>query len=301
MNLPIVLNPDGLLGRLQEDDAFSEIRSAKDQAWVHNASGAVLPQYKVASPIGVYSVEGSPTVVAVSAEDQVLAGVAVTDIPNNFSGYLLRRGLLQITGLDTTPFPLGAPVYCTTAGDITMTATQYKVGASVTQNANGTVYFSFTEVASLWDSGTFTLPAYNIPGYASHEVNIPLSRSDFTHGVLTLGIPSTAVATCEFRGATVWFTKSVSEAYSTSTNVNVTGWTSYSGIAYSVWDWRTEYRFYADTSNLSSTSMGSNAFGPLLKSVRIDGANLEIIFNNTSGAYRLVEFNGAYRIRRLVG
>lgn len=107
---------------------------------VYNDSGGAIAQYKIVQASGVDGTR--PEVEALDDLVNRPLGIATVAIPDTTAGYVLKQGVLQVTGFDTTGSAIGNKVFSNATGDLTLTTTAVEVGIVLTLNANGTVYFN---------------------------------------------------------------------------------------------------------------------------------------------------------------
>lgn len=107
---------------------------------VYNNSGGVIAQYKVVEVTGVDGTR--PTVRAITSTSNRPVGILTTSLNDTTMGYVLRQGVLQVTGFDTTLSAIGSKVYSDATGSLTLTTTSVEVGVVLTLNANGTIYLN---------------------------------------------------------------------------------------------------------------------------------------------------------------
>lgn len=127
---------------------------AEEYVDVRNSSGSPIAASTFVKPSGDYSTGGIPSVVAVSTVYDYPVGFLLTSLPNNnntshpsSTTRALRRGRVQVTGFNTTGASIGAPVYFTAAGNLTLTALSAPVGIVLSASANGVVYLDLRPYA----------------------------------------------------------------------------------------------------------------------------------------------------------
>jgi hypothetical protein len=122
-----------------------------------------------------------------------------------------------------------------------------------------------------------SLVAQALPGSSSYTWSIPLPDASYTNGSLIMHIPNTAPYGTVRRNVGYYkFGTAVNDAY--GFGPDVTGYL----VSLCVFNdrWQSGYAYIAD-SKLSSSFFGSGAtYVAYLKSIRINGANLELIFTN---------------------
>lgn len=128
-------------------DLNGNVAGVSDSFYVYNNTGGPLAQYAVLRAVGNYNVPGPafdiPLVNVISTYLQKPLGILIAALPNTTIGRLWKRGALAVTGFSTLASSVGAKVYATSAGVLTLTKTKYEVGLVLTLAANGVVYFNF--------------------------------------------------------------------------------------------------------------------------------------------------------------
>jgi hypothetical protein len=124
------------------------------------------------------------------------------------------------------------------------------------------------------NNGTFSNTTANVPASGTYELQIPLGINANKGSVQLQGIGSSNNG-----GTIVYFTKNSSEAHSMGSD---TGGTT--------------FRFYRGSSQLSEGYFMSGNTNVFLKSARINGSNLELVFQNTAGTDRTLYVYGSWEV-----
>lgn len=129
---------------------------AEEYVDVRNSSGSPIAAITFVKPSGDYSTGGIPNVVAVSSLYDYPIGYLLSSLPNNTNTAhpsstvrAIRRGRVQVTGFNTTGASIGDPVYFTSAGALTLTASSAPVGVVLSAAANGVVYIDLRPYANI--------------------------------------------------------------------------------------------------------------------------------------------------------
>lgn len=140
------------LTQLLKDQIFRA--HAEEYVDVRNSSGGTLAANTFVRPSGDYSAGQIPNVVAVSSLYDYPIGYLLSSLPNNTNTAhpsstvrAIRRGRVQVTGFNTTGASIGDPVYFTSAGALTLTASSAPVGVVLSAAANGVVYIDLRPYA----------------------------------------------------------------------------------------------------------------------------------------------------------
>lgn len=95
---------------------------------VKNVSGATLTAPLVVKANGYNVDDAVPTVIAIATTSDPPLGILLTDLATATVGSVARNGATLISGLDTSTSYVGAPVYSTAAGALTLTPGSLRVG-----------------------------------------------------------------------------------------------------------------------------------------------------------------------------
>jgi len=120
---------------------------------VHNSTGAQIDALRVVEVAGDWAADGIALVKYIDSISDTPIGVAVANIANGANGYLMQRGRMTITGLDTTLATVGDAVYSNTSGNLTLTPTNLQIGQVLTLALNGVIYVNIAGVGSGGGSG----------------------------------------------------------------------------------------------------------------------------------------------------
>jgi len=120
---------------------------------VHNSTGAQIDALRVVEVAGDWAADGIPLVKYVDSISDTPIGVAVANIADGANGYLMQRGRMTITGLDTTLATVGDAVYSNASGNLTLTPTNMMIGQVLTLALNGVIYVNIAGVGSGGGSG----------------------------------------------------------------------------------------------------------------------------------------------------
>jgi hypothetical protein len=148
------------------------------------------------------------------------------------------------------------------------------------------------------ESGSFSIVAQAIAGFATYTHTVVLSRADYAYGKLMLMVPNAVLSpTPRRRVCLIDFATLNANGYSRASaqvNTDVPGYPS--GTLYTVPDWRHQgYRFTSDA-KLSDAFFATVGDAIRVKSCRIVGASLEVIFENTIALARLLTIDGDWRV-----
>lgn len=123
---------------------------------VRNSSGGTIAANTFVRPSGDYSTEQIPNVVAVSSLYDYPIGYLIAALPNNTNTShpsstvrAVKRGRVQVTGFNTTGATIGDPVYFTSAGALTLTASSAQVGIVLSTASDGVVYIDLLPYANV--------------------------------------------------------------------------------------------------------------------------------------------------------
>lgn len=120
---------------------------AEEYVDVRNSSGGSIAANTLVAPSGDYTAGLIPNVVAVASLQSYPIGFLVSSLANNTNTShpssttrALRRGRVQVTGFNTSGSTVGAPVYFTAAGALSLTASSPQIGVVLSTATNGVVY-----------------------------------------------------------------------------------------------------------------------------------------------------------------
>lgn len=175
---------------------------------VRNSSGSTINAFILVKTTSDYSTGLIPNVLAVTAITDIPTALLVSSLltatntshPSSVTR-ALRRGRIQVTGFNTTGSSVGAPVYFTSAGALTLTGGSPQIGIVLALNTNGVVYIdiplylagipeSFSSVSSdttlstktveVTGGNSFTLPAAGTVGRTYRVINASVNRVTVT-------------------------------------------------------------------------------------------------------------------------
>lgn len=137
---------------------------------------------------------------------------------------------------------------------------------------------------------TFEIAQFNIPASSTITRSVTLNRSDYQYGILVFDDDFG-----EQLGGFIQFTTDINDASSKSEikeEVLPVGF----GLlcSYTATDWRTKSYFYANDSFL--TEYGNPRSDLRIQSVRINGSNVDIVFQSEAPNTRLCRLRGSIRV-----
>lgn len=139
-------------------------------------------------------------------------------------------------------------------------------------------------------------------------VNIALDAADYEYGVINLVIPASGTfssgtinAAKRRTYAHIYFATTLNDAYSILTNpFTYTVYPGYDGTSFVPYGYTYERDTFLSPQNFGATGAftGGAPTAPLIriKSVRINGANIELVFNNASGSGGALIFDADWRV-----
>lgn len=123
-----------------------DLASNSDSIIVYNNSGLIITQYSVVKIVGRDTTTLlTPEIDRISSFSDVPIGILLNDIDDTQRGVVLNKGAVTVTGFDTSTSSIGAGVYSSASGALTLVPTPLQVGYVIDLNANGTIYFD-TEI-----------------------------------------------------------------------------------------------------------------------------------------------------------
>ena len=122
-----------------------------------------------------------------------------------------------------------------------------------------------------------------VSGGGTATISISLKRTDFDFGNLVLYLPNSVSDARNRRGTSnILFTRQLVDATAQSTNRDFTIMQGYTGVAYAFANWAHKGYFYSADSVLSDSHFMATTVGAIrIKSAVINGASLDIAFENT--------------------
>lgn len=139
---PLVLS-NGSLSELTDSEILfaRKILSQEKFEQVYNSTGDTIDAFKIVKAIGDYSSGSAFEISVVSALTDIPLGITTAAINNAFLGNVLSKGILNVTGFNTTSATPGtSKVYCDASGNLTLTQTDLAIGIVLTASANGTIF-----------------------------------------------------------------------------------------------------------------------------------------------------------------
>lgn len=163
----------GVSGQYIVGDVYTQnvTGSGKEDLLVYNSAGAIS-RYKCLEVTGHNTTFDVPTIKIINAVTDTCIGITTATVAATSKAYIRRRGVLTMTGFNTTGATIGDIVYCDAGGEPTLAATDIQIGIVLTLSANGVVYIQFGQ-AKRWTSDGTTISTVG-----GTESIIALSGSD---------------------------------------------------------------------------------------------------------------------------
>lgn len=147
---------------------------------IKNVSGATLTAPLVVKATGYDTGDGVPTVAALTNFRDVPLGILLTNLSNNTVGSVARNGATIISGLDTSSSFVGAPVFSSASGVLSLSVGSRRVGFVLDLANPGRIIVDIAPHVELKTDGQTA--NFNAVGGASYDI-------DTTGGAVTATLP----------------------------------------------------------------------------------------------------------------
>lgn len=105
-----------------------------------NTTGVQINQYTVINPAGYNIANNLPNITPIGTYTDSPLALAINNIANGDTGQLIKRGVLEVIGFNTTLASIEDIVYCDDSGILTLVETDIKIGIVLTLAINGFIY-----------------------------------------------------------------------------------------------------------------------------------------------------------------
>jgi hypothetical protein len=159
------------------DQAIDDNAIIKKYKRGFNDTGATISAYKFVS-LGNGFTATIPKIKAVDSYNNPSLGLLIADLADQDTVDFPEFGVFQLPNgiLNTTAIAIGTPIYCTSAGDFTLTWTPIKVGYTLSQATNPHIFLAVSETieknTSTVFSPTNTAPANPIDGQIYYDSDL---------------------------------------------------------------------------------------------------------------------------------
>lgn len=146
-------------GNYRADKSFlvnGSLDRRRDHLQVRNDTGSTILKHKVVEIAGHHSDIDIPKIKIVDAASDTPLGMVVDDIADGSSGYVIKYGIVQIVGFDTSGATIGDKVYATLVGDPTLVETTRPIGQVAALGTDGVILIDVAGVVHGVGTGTGT-------------------------------------------------------------------------------------------------------------------------------------------------